>query len=171
MALFQERSTLGRLQKRGKKKMIRKIVAGALGLIAVSLVLTAHAQKNTSGVEDREREHRSLAVNMARAINTAEAGYKKAHGVFATWDTFISNGDFSDTGTKWAPESLPAVAHAMYGRGPEIVPGWKLRLNLSKDATAYDLVLEDVTDPKCRYAVFSDERGLIRQGRAIDCSP
>jgi hypothetical protein len=58
----------------------------------------------------------------------------------------------------------------MYGRGAEILPGWKLRLTLSKDASAYDLLLEDVTDPKCGYAVISDERGLIRQGRSIDCS-
>jgi hypothetical protein len=58
----------------------------------------------------------------------------------------------------------------MYGRGPEIVPGWKLRLNLSKDGKAYDLLLEDVTDPKCGYAVVSDERGLIRQSKAIDCA-
>jgi hypothetical protein len=150
--------------------MVRSSVVLVLGLSAISLFATAFAQKNAPGLDDRERQRRSLAVNLVRAINTAEANYKKAHGIFATWENFISNGDFSDAGTKWAPESFPTVAHAMYGRGPEIVPGWKLRLNLSKDATAYDVVLEDVTDPKCRYAVFSDERGLIRQGKAIDCS-
>lgn len=132
-------------------------------------MLTAHAQKKSPGMADRERERRSLAINFASAINTAEANYKKDHGVYATWDTLFSNGDFTDTGTKWAPPSLPTVAHAIYGRGPEIVPGWKLRLNLSKQGTAYDLLLEDVSDPKCGYAVITDERGLIRQGKAIDC--
>lgn len=130
----------------------------------------AHAQqKNTPGVPDRERERRSLAVNIVRAINTAEASYKRNHGAYATWETLISNGDFSETGTRWAPESFPTVAHAMYGPGPEIVPGWKLRLQLSREGAAYDLLLEDVTDPKCSYAVISDERGLIRQGKSIDC--
>jgi hypothetical protein len=118
---------------------------------------------------DRDRERRSLAVNIVRAINTAEANYKQKNGGYATWDTLISNGDFMDTGTKWAPESLPTVRHAMYGSGPEIVPGWKLRLTVSKTGNAYDIVLEDVNDPKCRFAVSSDERGLIREGRAIDC--
>jgi hypothetical protein len=120
---------------------------------------------------DRERERRSLAINLTRAINAAEANYKKNHGVYANWDTLYGNGDFSDTGTKWAPPSFPTVAHAIYSRGAEIVPGWKLRLNLSKQGAAYDLLLEDVTDPKCSYAVISDERGLIRQGKAVGCEP
>lgn len=143
----------------------------ALSLAAITLLLShpASAQKNTPGIPDRERERRSLAINIVRAINKAEANYKKNHGSYATWDTLISNGDFSETGTKWAPESFPTVAHAMYGSGPEIVPGWRLRLQLSKDGNTYDLLLEDVTDPKCSFAVFTDERDLVRQGKSVDC--
>ena len=148
----------------------RTVLAFALSAaLLLGAAAPAPAQKNSPGIQDRERERRSLAFNLVRAINAAETHYKKNHGVFAAWDTLLGNGDFSDTGTKWAPESLPSVAHAMYGRGPEIVPGWKLRLILSQDGTAYDLLLEDVTDPKCGYAVITDERALIRQGRSIDC--
>lgn len=142
----------------------------ALSLACLLLLSTlAHAQKNSPGVQDRERERRSLAVNVVRAINTAELNYKKTHGSYATWDTLIANGDFSETGTKWSSEAFPTVAHAMYSSGTEIVPGWKLRLHLSKDGNAYDLQLEDATDPKCNFTVFSDERGLIRQGKSLDC--
>ena len=129
----------------------------------------ATAQKTSYGVPDRERERKSLAVNIVRAINAAEANYKKNHGVYASWSTLISGGDFSESGTKWSSEAFPTVAHAMYGPGPEIVPGWKLRLNLTKDATAYDVLLEDVSDPKCGFAVFSDERGRVRQGKVVEC--
>jgi hypothetical protein len=129
----------------------------------------AQGQKTAPGIPDRERERRSLAVNIVRAINTAEANYKKSNGVYATWDALLGHGDFSESGTKWAPESFPTVAHAMYGPGPEIVPGWKLRLHLSKDGASYDLMLEDVTDPKCGYAVVSDDRGVVRQGKSVDC--
>jgi len=141
-----------------------------LWLLALS-PLPSHAQgpKTAPGIPDRERERRSLAVNIVRAINTAEANYKKSNGVYATWDMLLGHGDFSESGTKWAPESFPTVAHAMYGPGPEIVPGWKLRLNLSKDGVSYDLILEDVTDPKCGYAVVSDDRGVVRQGKSVDC--
>jgi len=147
----------------------KKVLAALLLSAALLTVLVAYAQKNSPGIADRERERRSLAINLTRAINTAEANYMKNHGVYATWDTLYANGDFTDTGTKWAPASLPTVAHAIYGRGPEIVPGWKLRLNLSQQGSTYDLLLEDVTDPKFDYAVISDERGLIRQGKVIDC--
>jgi len=145
---------------------------GAISLLLVlflSTLAVTFAQKNVPGMPDRERERRSLAINLVRAINTAEASYKKDQGVYVTWETMFGNGDFSQSGTKWAPETFPTVAHALYGSGPEIVPGWKLRLQLSRDGLAYDLLLEDVTDPKCGYAVFSDERGLIRQGKSVDC--
>jgi hypothetical protein len=147
----------------------RKFVAMA-ALAGILLTLPrVHAQKASTAVPDREKERRSLAINLVRAINTAESDYKRKHGTYASWDTLLGNGDFSEKGTKWASESFPTVAHAMYGRGPEIVPGWKLRLNLSKDGGAYDLLLEDVTDPKCGYAVVSDDRGLVRQSKAIAC--
>jgi hypothetical protein len=147
----------------------RHLFLVSLSAVALFLVPFARAQKNSASMQDRERERRSLAVNLVRAINTAEANYKKNHGSYASWDTLYGSGDFSDRGTRWAPESLPTVAHAMYGSGPEIVPGWKLRLQLSKDGNAYDLLLEDLSDPKCGFAVISDERGVIRQGKSIDC--
>jgi type II secretory pathway pseudopilin PulG len=142
-------------------------VFSLLTMLAMAIVI--RAQKPSIGVADRERERRSLAVNVVRAINTAEASYKNSHGTYANWDTLFGNGDFSENGTKWASESFPTVAHAMYGRATEIVPGWKLRLNLSNNGNSYDLLLEDATDPKCGYAVVSDDRGVIRQSKTIEC--
>jgi hypothetical protein len=137
--------------------------------MTIVAALVAHAQKKSAAPEDRESERHSLAVGIVRSINTAEAQYKPSHGVFATWDNLISNGDFSESGTKWSPPSLPTVAHAMYSAGPEIVPGWKLRLHLSNDGHVYDLRLEDVNDSKCGYAVISDDTGIVRQSKTIDC--
>ena len=138
-------------------------------LLVMGCQAASRAQKGASAVPDRERERRSFAHNLVKAINAAEADYRKKHDVYANWDTLIGIGDFSSNGTRWAPADFPTVAHALYGNGAEIVPGWKLRLHLSKADKAYDLILEDVTDPKCGYAVFSDERGLIRQGKSIEC--
>jgi hypothetical protein len=58
----------------------------------------------------------------------------------------------------------------MYSLRPEIVPECKLRPNLLKEGIAYDLLPEDVTDPKCGYSVVSDAWGLIQQSKAIDCA-
>jgi hypothetical protein len=141
----------------------------SLVLLIVLLPLAElRPQKTSPGISSRESERRSFALHLVGAINAAEASYKKNHGVYANWDALVVNGDFKETGTRWAPETYP-VAHAMYGRGPEIVPGWKLRLNVSNNGNSYDLLLEDVTDPKCNYAVGSDERGLIRQGKITAC--
>lgn len=138
-------------------------------LLLFSLAAVVGAQKPSVGVADREREQHSLAIVITRAINAAEANYMQKHETFANWDTLYGNGDFSETGTKWAPESFPTAAHAMYGRAREIVPGWKLRLNVSNNGKSYDLLLEDATDPKCGYAVVSDDRGVIRQSKFVNC--
>jgi hypothetical protein len=139
-------------------------------MLAMGCQAVSQAQKGAPVVADRERERRSFAQNLVKAINAAETDYRKKHDVYANWDTLIGIGDFSSTGTKWAPADFPTVAHALYGNGAEIVPGWRLRLHLSKSKKDYDLLLEDVTDPKCVYAVFSYEWGLIRQGKSIDCA-
>jgi hypothetical protein len=149
--------------------MRRKIQGAALLLVSISAWQASWGQKGSPVMADRERERRSFAQNLVKAINAAEADYRKKHEIYANWDTLMGIGDFSSNGTKWAPADFPTVAHALYGSGAEIVPGWRLRLHLSKSDKAYDLLLEDVTDPKCGYAVSSDERGLIRQGKSIDC--
>jgi len=149
---------------------------GKMQSAALLLILTlcchgvGRAQKGSPVVPDRERERRSFAQNLVKAINAAEADYRKKHQVYANWDTLVGIGDFSSSGTKWAPAEFPTVAHALYGNGAEIVPGWRLRLHLSNGEKAYDLLLEDVTDPKCGYAVATDERGLVRQGKSIECA-
>jgi len=148
--------------------ILRRTLWGGVFLMMLTTSI-AVAQKPAYGLADRENQQRSMAVNIVKAINAAEASYKKSHGVYASWSTLVSAGDFSSAGTKWASEEFPTVAHAMYGPGPEIVPGWRLRLNLSKDAGAYDLLLEDLHDSKCGYAVFSDDRGRVRQGRVVEC--
>jgi hypothetical protein len=151
-----------------RKTIVVSTILFAGGLVAIPVI--AAQKKPSPTTQDRQSEQHSLAVNIVRAINTAEANYKQKHGTYATWDMLVSDGDFTDHGTKWAPESMPTVAHAMYGNGPEIVPGWKLRLLLTKDSNTYVVFLEDANDAKCSYAVISNERGLIRESRPLGCS-
>jgi type II secretory pathway pseudopilin PulG len=154
--------------RRWKMKNVRWIVAGVCSIAAL-VGAAASPQKVSIAPASRERERQSFAVNLTRAINNAEQNYKNKNDKYADWTTLTGNGDFTETGTKWAPTGFPTVSHAMYARGAEIVPGWKLRLNLSHEGKAYDLTLEDATDPKCNYAAISDERGIIRQSKVIDC--
>jgi hypothetical protein len=169
MALFYERNSDSFEETYKMPNPCRAFCASFLSVVFLLTAVPAGAQKNSPTSQDRERERHSLAVNIVRAINNAEANYKKTNGAYATWDALLSNNDFTEGGTKWISDAFPTVAHAMYGPAPEIVPGWKLRLQISKNGNAYDLVLEDANDPKCRFAVISDETGVIRQGKALDC--
>ncbi len=150
---------------------MRKSAITAFLLLNLFLILAANAglQKTSPILNGHENERRSFAINLLRALNNSELDYQKKHGSYANWDALLAEGYFDQSGTKWVSTDFPTVAHALYGRGPEIVPGWRLRLNVSNNGKSYDALLEDVTDPKCGYAGVTDERGVIRQGKAIDC--
>lgn len=150
---------------------MRKSAITAFLLLNLFLILAANAgpQKTSPILNSHENERRSFAINLLRALNSSELDYQKKHGSYANWDALLAEGYFDQSGTKWVSTDFPTVAHALYGRGPEIVPGWRLRLNVSNNGKSYDALLEDVTDPKCGYAGLTDERGVIRQGKAIDC--
>lgn len=151
--------------------MRRKLCfAVALGLLAVILCPNqAQGQKRTTSTAQPDQERHSFAQNFAKALNAAEADYFQQHQVYATWDSLVAMGYFSSSGTKWASPDFPTVAHALYGSGPEVVPGWRLRLLVSNNGKAYDASIEDVNDVSCGYAVTTDERGAVRQGKSISC--
>ena len=150
-------------------KRLQIVVSIVLIALGLTLGTTARPQNSSSGIGNRERERRSFALNLVRAIEKAQLDFKSKHAIYANWDSLIGNGYFTSGGTKWASPDFPTVGQALYGSGPEIVPGWRLRLNVSHSGSAYDLLLEDVNDPKCGYAVLTDERGTIRQARSLEC--
>jgi hypothetical protein len=145
-------------------------IAALLGLLLA--ILNPHslqAQKRTTSTAQPEQERHSFAQNFAKALNAAEADYFRQHQTYATWDNLIAANYFSSSGTKWVSQDFPTVAHALYGSGSEVVPGWRLRLHVSNNGKAYDASIEDVNDVQCGYAVTSDERGVIRQGKSTAC--
>jgi hypothetical protein len=151
--------------------MKRVQIVAVIALLALGLGLGSRAwpQKAPAGTGDRERERRSFAINLVRAIQKAQLDFKSKHAIYANWDSLYGNGYFTSTGTKWASPEFPTVGQALYGNGPEVVPGWRLRLNVSHSGSAYDLLLEDVNDPKCGYAVVADERGTVRHSKSVEC--
>jgi hypothetical protein len=148
---------------------MRRVLGFILIVGLCSLAPPAWPQGSAPSVSDRELQRRSFALNFLRALNSAEADYKKKHGTFANWDALVAEGYFTDTGTKWGSADFPTVNQAMYSRGTEIVPGWKLRLTICNAGKSYDAVVEDATDPKCGFAGVTDERGMIRQSKYIAC--
>jgi hypothetical protein len=118
---------------------------------------------------DQHTRH-SVAVNMLRAINTAEWEYKSRHGSFAGWDVLVGSGEFTGRGMHFAALNEPQLSNVQFAKLPEILPGWALRLNVTSGGKGYDVLLEDQTDKSCGYAAGTDERAVIRQSKVIDCA-
>ena len=111
----------------------------------------------------------SLAINLLRAINTAENDYQQKHGAYAPWDTLLNSEEFTQYGIKLAARNEPKLGTVHLSNGPEILTGWRLRLDLTAESKGYNVILEDTEDKQCGYAAITDERGLIRQGKVINC--
>jgi len=113
---------------------------------------------------------KSVAINLARAINTGEMSYKRAHGIYASWEVLSASDEFTDKAMKRAAQNEPQLANQTLSSTADLIPGWRVRLTLSADGSGYDVLLESTLDKQCRYAVLTDERGLIRESGATDCS-
>ncbi len=150
-----------------KTKPILPVVATLL-LCSAAPLSSQNAPAQTSDVAQARR---NIAILLLRIINTSEVTYKFRHGgAYAAWDELLASEEFQ------ANKVLVSLANydsqllkARFSTTPEILPGWSLRLNLTAAAQGYDLLLEDTTDKTCGYAAITDERGVIRQSKTIDC--
>ena len=142
-----------------------------LGVVVAAMTLGAaipqYGQNAAVDTTDADSRH-SMAVGLLRSINTVEVGYQVGHGSYVGWDDLLASKEFMEF-EKECLAHIPEFATAHFTKGPEILPGWRLRLNLTQGGKGYDLLLEDAIDKKCGYAAATDERGVIRQSKWIDC--
>jgi hypothetical protein len=106
-------------------------------------------------------------VGLLRTINTAEVAYPAKNGSFVIWQTLLS--DQPKFFERFLAINGLQQSNLRFADAPEILPGWSLRLNVHPDGQGYDVLLRDMTDEKCGYAALTDESGIIRQSKTIDC--
>lgn len=142
---------------------IGTLVAGALA--GAALVMAQQQGTRPPGARlarlqatETSRDSRVVGIDIVRTIETAEVEYKVKHGVYASWNKLFRA---PDEEKRWEGLHLSA--------GPQIVPGWELKLVASADGEHFELSLHNVPD-ECGFSFFSDEHGVIYQGGAIDCS-
>lgn len=106
---------------------------------------------------------RTTGLDVVHLINMADMEYKRAHGGYASWPELYRSGII-------AKHEKPGLmfGNLNLGEGPEVVPGWTLTMIVAADARRYELSLRNLKD-KCQFSFFSDQRGVIYQGNAIDC--
>jgi hypothetical protein len=149
-----------------RKAMFPVTLTLLLVILATALPQQAQAPVQRSG---QEYAKHSLAVNLLRGINTAEYEYRSRHGNFVPWDTLMASEEFKGFGMQFAASNDKQLAGVQFSNGPEILPGWALRLNLVNGGTGYDVQLEDTSDKACRWSALSDESVVLRQSKLIDC--
>jgi hypothetical protein len=132
----------------GQSTMKRhQFISSAFLFVLFLAAQTPQFAQDTSSVSAKtKQDRRMVAISLLRAINTIELTYHARNGSFVVWK-----------------------AYAHFRDAPEILPGWNLRLNVHPDGQGYDVLLRDMTDDKCGYAALTDENGVIRQSKAIDC--
>ena len=123
-----------------------QIISGVvLLLIALSVASSAQDQISPS------QEERRKAINLVRAINTAEVRYNVniSHGRFASWTELYDSG---------------LVKELQVSPGPEVIPGYHLDLLASPDGKSFMLALHDKKDGDGLFSVFSDQTGILFLG-------
>jgi hypothetical protein len=122
-------------------------IISAVVLLLVALSAASRAQDQISPSQEERRK----AINLVRAINTAEVRYNVniSHGRFASWTELYNSGSVKDL--QASPD-------------PEVIPGYHLDLLASPDGKSFMLALHDRKDGDGLFSVFSDQSGIIFLG-------
>jgi hypothetical protein len=148
-------------------KKHRVILSSVLLVLFLGVQTPQFAQNTSTDPANADQTRRPAAIGLVRTINTAEVVEFTNYGSYASWQTLLAHQpNFLN---KFLAMNYPQEASLHFAGMPEILPGWSLRFNVHADGHGYDLRLQDLTDKTCWYAAFTDESGVIRQSKAIDC--
>ena len=134
-------------------KQHRIILNTVLLVLALGILTPQFAQEPSTDSEKTDLHH-TLGRGLVRTVNTAEMVERISYGSYSAWPTLLAHQQkkFDQwLGMQGLNERL--------GDMPDILPGWKLRLNVHPDGQGYDLRLQDTISKN--WAVFSDEGGVI----------
>jgi hypothetical protein len=135
----------------------------------LSVVCLSYGGDTPASSNEVANPRHSLAVTLTRLVNTEEVAYLQQYGKYGTWADLVSEPDFMNKGGVAVRRSSAQPSFVTRARSLDFMLGWRIRLHVSADGQSYDLRLEDTTDKQCGYASISDESGIIRQSKAIDC--
>jgi hypothetical protein len=146
----------------------RVILSTVLLVLFLGLLTSQFAQDTPARPEKAGQARRQVAIGLLRTINTAEFGtFYATNRRFVMWQTLLSENH--KYFYKFLAINRLQESGVHFADAPEVLPGWNLRLNVHPDGQGYDVLLRDMTDEKCGYAALTDESGVIRQSKAIDC--
>jgi len=126
---------------------MKRIMLAATVLVLIGLY--AHSAAGSPGQESPQQTRRSLLINTARQIITAEISQAFKTGKFEDWN-MLQESD---------------VVHKM---GLQLPPQTELRVLADSEGKHFSLALKDAQDT-CLYTIFSDESGVVYHGQPVNC--
>jgi hypothetical protein len=114
-------------------------------------------------------EQQAAMLGLMRTINTFEYSDFSRSGSYDPWPVLLERN--SSEFREWLARFGTALGErkevpAHFAGLPEVIPGWKLRLNVTADGHGFTALLEDAHD-KNGFAFVTDERGIIRESKYI----
>jgi hypothetical protein len=142
-----------------------------LATLLVLLFNLPSSSQNTSVNADAVHKRHFVAVSLVRAINTGAIVYKSNHGgLYPSWATLVTSMEFHAARVlEQVAKYESQLANGQFSDSSEILPGWSLRMNVTADGQAYDLMLQDKSEPDCGFTLFTNETGLIWEATALGC--
>ncbi len=150
--------------------MRRRILLIAV-LFLFALGAAGFQQGQTVGGQQPYNERQAKILGLIRTINTIETVDFYQYGSYAPWPVLLERHSSELSGwlaRNWPAQTNRQEAPLRFADLPEILPGWKLRLNLNADGHSGYFVLMEDTQDKHGFAFVSDERGIIRECKYTD---
>ncbi len=156
-----------------------KISGLLMAICAIALSIHTHRASGqvAANMDSDPHDQRMLAITIIREINTAEVVNCRLNGdkidetkQFLTLDDLLNAPCFKQAQSSFRGPNEAQLSESLTA-GPEIVPGLEFRLVISPDGKHYNLWLGQKRDVSCGFAFYSDERGVIYEGKAIGYSP
>jgi hypothetical protein len=144
------------------------IFSGALLLVLLMFQTPQFAQDTSQNASPTDLARHRMAVSFLRALNTAKVVARAKNGAFLPWKPLLT-GQPGFFGARFLEINGLEKTVSQVSDEPEVLPGWNLRLNVHEDGRGYDVLLIDKRDKACSYAALTDQSGVIRQSKAIDC--
>jgi len=144
-------------------------VRGGIGAITLwPIILVALVGPASGETKSDPTNESNQAVGVVRLFSAAEIDYFHVNHHYASFTELVTSKQLAQTALA-SPEHLPAYRSVNLQSDSEPLAGYVLGLVVAADGTTYKLSLTQKTT-KCGFGVFTDEKGLLYEGKALDCT-
>jgi hypothetical protein len=148
---------------------VRRMCRSSCALALLLLILAP--TRGLAGSISKDEETGSATgdeIGILQLITAAESDYFRAQGRYATFEELIQSGQIQRTSTHSSDYSR-ALQSLQLQTDSQPVAGFTLNLLVSSSGSRFHLSLT-LREGKCGVGWFTDEAGVLYQGKAVNCA-